>query len=719
MQKSNIKSLFYPKSIAIVGVSKDPTKLGSIILSNLVDSKYKGNIYPVNPKYDQIFQYKCYKKISEIPEEVDVVCIAIPAKYIKDVIIDANKNNAKNAVIISAGFKETGEKGQKLEKEIINEAQKNNMRILGPNCLGLISPFAGMNLSFAASTPTQGNVGFLSQSGAFCTAILDMSLEKEFGFSHFVSLGNKTDIDENDIIKFWLKEPKVKVMSAYIEEINDGQKLMRLMNNSKKNKPLIVFKPGKTQEAKKAIASHTGSLAGSIQTAQTAMKQTGIIEATEINHMFYLMMGFAWSHLPEGTRVAIVTNAGGPGIMATDEIIQSGLKLAKLSKTAKEKMKKYLPATASVNNPIDVIGDALAERYKAPIEVLLHEENVDAIIVILTPQLVTQIEDTAKLIINSAKLSSKPILPVFLGGKYVNYGLQRLYDNQIPGFKYIGDAVKVLKDMYFYKKFLDKKQKKDNKSFSNINKYLMKGKYQDQIEKLYNKAIKNNQVNALPEDLVEKIVKEVNIVLPSQIIAKSLKQAFKFAKDKFPVVAKATSEVIAHKTDDKALYLNIQSKQELEYAFNNLHNLLKNKFHQKNPEILIQEQIDSKLEFFIGANRDGDKYVYDPQNGSSGFGHLLAFGQGGIYTEIYKDIAYSLVPTNKFDILSSLQNTKVYEILKGARGQEKLPIDKIIQMILSVQKLVLLYPQIISIDINPMLLTSSKAVAVDVKLFIG
>ncbi len=710
-KKSDFESLFNPKSVAIVGVSKDPAKLGSIILTNLVNAGFKGDIYPVNPKYDELFGYKTYAKISEIPEQVDMVCIAIPVQFVKETIEDAGRKGVKTAIIITAGFKEIGKEGANLEKEIVELAKEKGIRILGPNCLGLMVPGVGLNVSFAASTPLFGDIAFLSQSGAFCTAILDMSLEKNVGFSHFLSMGNKADIDENEIIENWFSDEKVKVIGAYLEEIKDGQTLLEVVNLHGASKPIIIMKPGKTTEAKAAISSHTGSLAGSIQTFQTAMKQAGIIETNEINHMFNLMMGFSWSEIPKGKNVAVITNAGGPGIIATDSLIEHGLKMAVLSEESIKKIKEALPSTASVLNPIDVIGDALAERYKAPIDVLVDDPNVDAILVILTPQLVTQIEETSKLIINIARLATKPIFAVFLGGKYVANGLERMYDNKVPAFRYIDDAVEVLSEMYRYGQVLE--NQKEHKDRSSILVEFKKGKYRNELERFF----KVGETKNLPDDLAQKIASEVGISMPKQMVTRSLNQALDFAKNNYPVVIKATSKDISHKTDEKALYLGIEDAEELSANYNRLSNMLITKLNIENPEILIQQMLKGDEEVFVGANRDGGVDVY--RQNTPGFGHLLAFGKGGIFTEVYKDIGYSLVPATRFDISTSFKSTKVYEIVKGARGSDPLALEEIFKVIESVQRMVLLYPEIVSLDINPLLVTKDKAVAVDIKVFVG
>ncbi len=706
-----LESLFNPKSIAVVGVSNDPSKLGSVLFTNIIDSGFQGKLYPVNPKYNTLFNYKVYKRVSDIPSKVDLVCIAIPAPLVTDIIRDAGKKKIKAAIIITAGFGEIGGEGLALEKELKEVARKTGIKILGPNCLGMINPLKNINASFAASNALPGNIAFLSQSGAFCTAILDMSLEKRVGFSHMISLGNKIDINENELIEYWQEDQNVEVIGAYLEEIKKGQKLLSLVQKKRHTKPLIVFKPGETQEAKRAISSHTGSMAGSSQVFKTAVKQNGIIEVNEVNQMFHMMMAFSWTNIPRGNRVAVITNAGGPGIIATDEIVKSGLKMADISGKSKSAIQKFLPSTASIANPIDVIGDALAERYRAPIDILAQDDNVDAILVLLTPQLVTQIEETAKLIINSSKLTDKPILTVFLGGKYVLNGLQRLYDQKMPAFRYISDAVDVLSKMYEYSKYLEKKNNKYSNIRKNILKQAGKGKYRKELQKYL-----SPEETALPELMVVKLAQEVGIKLPRQIISTSVTQAVEFAEKIYPVVIKATTEAIPHKSDEKALYLNIASEKVLRERYVELTETVKRYSQSEKVEILVQEQVLSVEELLVGANRDGSMDVYEEH--TPGFGHLIIFGKGGIYTEIYQDFESVLVPASDVDIYQSFSKTKVAQIIHGARGQKPLAEKDVLDTIQAVQKMVLLYPEISSLDINPLLVSDASAVAVDLKVFV-
>lgn len=710
--------LFNPKSIAIVGVSEDPAKLGSVILSNLTEAKYKGEIYPVNPKYKELFGFKTYGKVSDIKDDVDCAVIVIPAGLVPEILEDCGKKKVKSVIVISAGFKEVGPVGEELEKRLADIARKYNIRIMGPNCLGQIVPKYKVNLSFAASHPLEGDVAFLSQSGAFCTAILDMSLDKNLGFSHFVSFGNKIDLNENDLVEDWLDDDNVKVIGGYLEEVDSGLDLVEIYKDSNARKPMIILKPGESTQAQAAMSSHTGSLAGSAEVFKTAMRQAGITIAKDVNQMFNLMMGFSWAKIPQGKRVAIITNAGGPGIIATDEIIKSGLEMAEISEDSIKAMRQLLPDNASLHNPIDVIGDALAERYKAPIDILMKDEGVDIVLVVLTPQLVTQIEDTAKLIVNSAKLANKPIYAVFLGGKYVNFGLQRLYDDRIPAFNDIDQAIDVIAAMQKYGDF--KHAVKKGKDLFNdlIDEKLEQGKYRDEVEKVYESS--KGEV-ALNEELTSKIATEVGLDLPEYLALKAspdtLGKFLEFGKKHYPVVLKTPADVIAHKTDKKAIYLNINSDKELESAYTELVSMIQKEMKIKAPSLILQEQITGAKEVLIGVKRDGGANVYTGRKG--GFGHLMTFGTGGIYTEIYKDVGFALVPSSREEILETLKTTKIYKIINGARGLAKLNEKAMLDAIEAIQKLVVYYPEISSIDLNPVLLNEKRAVCVDLKFFVG
>ena len=707
-----MEKIFNPSSIAIVGASEKTDKLGSVILKNVIRSGFSGKIYPINPNSTEILGLKTYKKVSDIKGKVDVVCIVVPSRYVLDVVKDCTKKKIEGLVVISAGFSEIGPEGKLLEQKVQIIANKHNIRVLGPNCLGFINKHNSLNLSFAADKPLKGNIGFFSQSGAFCTAMLDMSIPKNLGFSHFVSIGNKSDINELDLVEHFLEDKKVKVISAYLEDIVDGSLLIQKYEQSKYRKPLIILKAGQTEESKSAIESHTGAIAGSIDMFKTGTSQVGIIEAENTRQLFNYMMTFSWSKPMNGKKVAIVTNAGGPGIVATDSIIKGGLQMAKLSKSLQKKIQKFLPPESSSKNPVDIIGDAKAERYQYPIDILAKNDDIDAVLVLLTPQHVTQIEETAKIILNATQMYEKPIVPVFLGKKQTSVGTQIFYDNYIPVFTEIDDAVNSLKVLSDYTTRVENFSKREvNKKWKKIIS-KEKGKHFKEVEKYVKKTPR-----ILPDEITEKLALEMGFTLPRQIITKKMKDVVEFAKDKYPVVLKVGNEVIVHKTDLKGIYLNIQNEQELKKAYEQLSKNILKKLKKKTFTVVLQEQLTPKVEFFIGANRDGDSDVYKPD--IPGFGHLVVFGKGGIYTEIFEDFGYVLVPASKEDIKKSLEKTKVFQIISGARGQKPLNVEKVLDQIYKVQQLTLLYPQIISLDLNPLIITQEDTIAVDIKAFVG
>ncbi|MBD3329271.1 CoA-binding protein [Candidatus Dojkabacteria bacterium] len=706
-----IQAFFAPKSTAVIGVSDDPVKLGSVVFNNMIEAGYEGELYPVNPKYEKLYGYKAYPSIKDIPGDIDLACIVIPAKFVVDVMKECADKGVKAVIIITAGFKEIGEEGKKIEEEVVKIAQEADIRIMGPNCLGVIASGSNVNASFAASRPNAGNLAFMSQSGAFCTAMLDMSIPANLGFSHFVSFGNKADVDEIDLLKYWFEDEDVRVVGAYLEEVKYGRDFLNVVSNSKNKKPVIILKPGQSDEAKKAISSHTGSLAGSIQTFKTAIRQFGVIEAETIREMFNLMMMFSWSNMPKGDRIAVVTNAGGPGIIATDCVVANGMKLAEISDETHRALEEVLPDTASLHNPIDVIGDANAKRYNDSIEILASDPNIDSILVILTPQLVTQIEDTAKIIVNSAKKYNKPIIPVYIGDKYVSAAIQRFYDSKIPCFKDPADAIQSLRTLLDYVEHENNSDENSEKIRNRILSEAGQGKYTDEV-----KAQITGGEKALEDDLVAKMAEEVGLVLPKQKLCSSVADAVEFSKGLYPVVVKASNAAIAHKTDFKAIYLNVQDASELEEVYGKLEKTILENSDASEAEILVQEMIKFKESVFIGANRDGGADVYGEHN--PGFGHLLAVGQGGIYTEIYKDIGYALAPATDDEIKQAFNSTNVSKIVNGARGQDPLAIQEVYDAIMAVQKLLVLYPDIVSLDINPLVVSSDRAVAVDVKVFV-
>jgi acetyltransferase len=698
-------SILSPKSIAIVGVSQDSEKISSVILKNLINGGYNGKIYPVNPKYEELQGRKAYPDILAIPEDVDMVCIAIPYQFVEDVVDQCVEKKVKSVVIISAGFGEVGPEGAELEERITTKLKRENIRLIGPNCLGFINNKAKINLTFARENPGEGKIAFISQSGAFCTAILDMACEKRLGFSHVVSIGNKADIHENELMEMFVADNDIKAIALYLEEFSDGKEFVTLSQKAKK--PILLIAPGSSEKAQEAISSHTGSLASSFDTTIAAIKKGNMIYTENSDELFKLMKLIDLDIIPKGRGIGIVSNAGGPGIIAVDMIEKKDMEVAEIGEKTTQKLLKILPPEASIKNPVDILGDAKSDRYQGTITELLNEISVDSILVILTPQLITEIEATANVITELRKKTSKPIFSCFLGGKDIKAGIRILEEANAPWFTDIQEAIRLIS------KLAEFEENKELTKIVNSDDYFKKPKYKEEI----NEEIVPDRSNVIPDELGIKILEEFGIDTPKQQVVSSLEQGRDFASTIFPVAIKATSEDLAHKTDFKALYLDIRTISEFEERYQELKETVTKTTGNVAPKILIQEMIPGKLEFFIGANREGGIDIYEKEG--RGFGHLLAIGQGGIYTEVYKDIRHILVPENREKINAILSKTKVSEIIDGYRGKPPLPREKIIDLIMSIQKLLVSYPEIISMDINPVMVTEDRAVVVDAKFYVA
>lgn len=696
-----LDALFKPKSIAIVGISENPNKLGTVVFNNLVSAGYTKPIFLINPKYTELFGHKVFKSVAEIKEEIDLLVIAIPSEYVVEVVEEAAQRGTKAAIIISAGFKDQGEKGAQKEAELKALTQKYGIRILGPNCLGSISTDSNVNASFAALTPSKGSIAFFSQSGAVNTALLDISASKNLGFKHFVSVGNKNDINENGLLKEWLEDDEVKVIGGYLEDFFDGAEFVKLARKSKK--PIVVLHAGQSLAAQKAIESHTGSLASSHVVVKTALKQSGVILVESLEEMFSTLLLASRTKDILGKNIAIITNAGGPAILTSDILDKYGLNVTAFHKDTIDSLHKVLPTNAATHNPVDLIGDAQANRYKDSIEIVERDERVDALFVIMSPQQVTQIEETVKIITNACKTTQKPIIAILLGEKYINSGVERLNDAQVAVFNYIEEAVRAYKNLSDFFEY-----KSHAYSLPLMHAHLPK--YKKEVS-----SLSGFEVKALPEVLAKELVYEAGITLPKEFVVHTIHEAKRKAElISYPVVLKVTTETLSHKTEEEAVILNIQNEQALEIAFRKLMRLSVKLNGAE--ELLLQQYLYSDVELIIGATRDGDSKVYEEEG--RGFGHLILFGHGGIYTEIYKDIATTLVPAKKELLIRNLKSTDVYRILNGYRSDSKYNVDSVVDTLMRIQKLVLAYPEIKSIDINPAFPTKDACVCVDVKIFV-
>ncbi|MGB9677077.1 MAG: acetate--CoA ligase alpha subunit, partial [Candidatus Ratteibacteria bacterium] len=553
-----LKYFFRPKSVCLIGASTNSEKLGFKILKNLIDSGYKGKIFPVNPKADTILNLKCYKNVLEIPDSIDLSVIVIPSEFVCDVAEECGKKGVKTLIVISAGFKEMGEEGRKREERLKEIVKKYKMRLIGPNCLGIIDTKNKLNVSFAFEMPPEGNISFITQSGAFGTAVLDWAIKENVGLSKFISFGNKADVSEIDLIEELENDPDTNVILLYIEGVNEGRKFIDVGKRVSSKKPIIVVKAGKTKIGTKTVSSHTGSLSGSDVSFNAAIKQSGIIRADTVEQLFDYALIFSYQPLLKGERIGIITNAGGPSVMAVDMIEETGLKLAEFSNDTLEKLKSFLPPASNIYNPVDVLGDARADRYEKAIECVISDQGVDGIMVILTPQVITQIKETAESIVKMSKKYNKPVITCFMGGKRIEDGIKILKENRIPNYSFPERGIISFKRMFDYKKNIEEKLRGNFYKFK-----VQKDKVKEKIE-----YIRKQQINVIGDIEGREILSLYGINVINSFLSKNENECEKFLKENEGVyVMKLVSPDIIHKTEAGGIKLNIKTPEEGKKAF--------------------------------------------------------------------------------------------------------------------------------------------------------
>ena len=694
-----LEAIFRPRSVAIIGASSTPGKVGYVLANNLLKSGYSGEAYLVNIGGGEILGHQAYKSITDIPNEVELAVLAIPAKFVLQTVEECGQKSVKALIIISAGFKETGKEGAELEKKLVETAKKYDMVIQGPNCLGALNTHVPYDLSFASTLPKKGSIGFITQSGALGTAVLDWIIEEEIGFGSIISLGNKADLDEVDFIEAMAEMPEIKVILLYLESIERGRKFLELTERVVKNKPIIVVKGGTSSAGAKAAGSHTGALVGSFLAYQKAFDKAGIILTDSIEDLFNYAIAFTEQSLPDDEGIAIVTNAGGPGILSTDLIEKLGLEMAKLSDVTRRKLKDSLPEAAATGNPVDILGDALPERYSVAIENVLIDENVHALEVLLTPQAMTDSLSTAKFVYElSRKYKSKPVVSVFMGGGWVSDAVEYLKDHGVPCFNFPEKGIKTLNALYQYSRYL-KLPELEPPVYSDIDRA--------KVKQVFNAVKKDGRKVLFPHEAVA-VVEAYGINAPSSKLAKSPEEAVNHADEiGYPVVMKIVSPDIMHKTDIGGVELNLSNAQMVRIAFNEI--MRKSRKAQplaKIYGITVDKMVPRGREMIIGMSRD-------PQ-----FGPMVMFGLGGIYVNFLKDVAFRLAPLNEREAQQMMEETRSYTLLKGVRGQAPADIDSLREAILRIGHLVWDFPELKDLDINPMLVydEGKGSIALDVKM---
>jgi acetyltransferase len=693
-----LDAILAPKSVAVIGASTTPGKVGHDIFVNILKGGFTGTLYPVNPSARSISSVRAYASVKEVPDQLDLAIVILPPKPALQSIQDAVAQGVKGIVIVSAGFREVGPEGREIEDRIVSVCRKAGVRLIGPNCLGVINPLPGirLNASFSARMPKAGNISFISQSGALCTAVLDFAADRNFGFSKFISIGNKADVDELDLLRYLHQDPDTEVILLYIEELRRGPEFIQAVKEitcgDYRPKPVLVIKSGRTSAGAQAAASHTGSLSGTEGVYNAIFQQAGIIRVDSINELFDFATAFAYKNeselgklrrkVPAGNRVAIVTNAGGPGIVATDMTMFSGLELARFKDETIETLASHLPSTANLKNPVDVIGDATTERYENALGAVIRDEGVDGALVILTPQSMTDVLGTAEAIARIARKSFKPILCCFMGVIDVSPGVKYLQDHGIPVYKFPENAAKAFGALYRYSNWLNRQH---------LAQYQLKFD-RERAARIIQDCLARGKTRLGELDGIDILASYGFKVLPTRL-AKTADEAAAVAKDMgFPVVMKIVSDQILHKSDAGGVMIGLESAEEVKQAFDTI--VVRGRAYQKDAVIegvLVQQMAPSGTEVILGLNR----YPI--------FGPLLMFGIGGIFVEVFQDVTFRLAPIGRNEARRMVRQIKGYKLLQGFRGRPKGDIETIEKCLVGLSNLAMNHPEIVELDINPLL----------------
>ena len=682
-----IDAIFSPASIAVVGATNRSGSVGQAVMRNLIQGEFQGVIHPVHPTLKSIYGVKAYPRLADIPDPVDLVVVIVKPEAVPGILAAASDKGTSGAVIITAGFKETGGKGAELEAKIQAIAARHGIRLVGPNCLGVINTDSRvrMNASFARKMPRPGNIGFISQSGALCTSVLDYAEGRKIGFSKFVSFGNKADVNEIDLLRYLGEDAQTRVICMYLEDLTAGQEFIRVAAEISwtKGKPILAVKSGTSTEGARAAASHTGSLVGSDSAYDAIFLQSGIQRVEGINELFHYAMAFSRQPLPRGRRIAIVTNAGGPGIMATDAAVRQGLKMAGFSAATTETLKACLPPTANIHNPVDVIGDATHERYENALTAVMQDENVDGAIVLLTPQAMTDILETARIVPNVARQTDKPILCSFMGIVDVSEGVAHLEANGIPNYVFPEAASRTMAAMVRFGERL----RIGNRVMPRFD------SDRDRAAGMIRQRLAENPSCYLPEREAADLLACYGLpLLKSRVVASADAIDDVAGTIRFPVAMKIVSREIIHKVDAGGVRLNIGDVDQARQAFAEI---VANG-RRFNPDavidgVLMQEMAGKGVEVIIGCARDAK------------FGPIVMFGLGGTFVEALRDVTFRLAPMHIASAENMIRGIKTFNILKGVRGNPPSDLTAVRECLLRVSTLVAQHPEISELDINPLI----------------
>ncbi len=693
--------LFNPQTIAVIGASDNEGGVGNALMKNLISNSYKGIVYPVNPKRESVQSIKAYPSVRDIPDKIDLAIIATPAPTVPAIVEECGRAGVSGLVIISAGFGEIGKKGEEMSNEILDIAQNYDMRIVGPNCLGFIRPSLNLNASFANKMALPGRIAFISQSGALCASILDWSVKNNVGFSHFVSIGSAIDISFHDLIDYFGNDPNTDSILIYMESLRDARKFMSAARAISKQKPIVVLKVGRTKEGAQAAQSHTGSLAGNDSAYNAAFERAGVIRVDTAVGLFHVAKTLSMQKRPQGNRVAVVTNAGGPGVIATDYLVFKNANLAELEPKTIKKLDKFLPSAWSKANPVDILGDADPERYRQAVDICLNDNNSDAVLVILTPQAMTNPTEVAREIVSLQNKKGKTIMASWMGGDDVLAGRKVLEKGNIPIYRSPEDAIRTFAYIYQYSKNLE-----SLKETPATIPHAFKPKA-EKNKKIIDSVVKEDRL-VLTEEESKKFLSNYDIPTAKYGVASSSKEAGRLAsKIGFPVVMKILSPDIIHKTDIGGVKINIKSKKEAVDAYKEI---IKNtKKHNKKASIkgvFVEQMIKKRYELLIGCKKDKT------------FGPVIVFGMGGVAVEVFKDTKAGVPPLNMSLALKMIEDTKIYKLLKGYRNMPDVDITAIQFLLYKFAYLIADFPEIKELDINPFAVDENGGVILDAKIIL-
>ena len=701
----NLDKIFEPKSVAIIDASDEEGSVGYGIVRNFTQSGYTGKVYLVNIRKPEILGVKTYKSICDVPEPVDLAIIATPAKTVPDIVEQCGKAGVKGVIIVSAGFKETGAEGKALEDKILEYARKYGVRVIGPNCIGVIRPWNNLNATFVDKMPKPGHVAFLSQSGALGAAILDWAIHENVGFSSFVSVGSMVDVDFGDLIDYFGTDPKTKSILMYVEGITEARKFMSAARHFARTKPIVVVKSGRFSESAKAAASHTGSLSGEDDVYDAAFKRAGVVRVEEIEDLFNAAEVLSTQPLPKGPNLAIITNAGGPGVMATDALIARGGKLAKLSQKTIDALNAALPSYWSHGNPIDVLGDAGSDRYKIALEACLNDENVDGILVIFTEQATSKPLEVANCIVELVKNKSyqnKTLLTSFMGYGVVQEANNILNSNNIPTYSTPEHAVKTYMTMYQYQRNIELLYETPEE----LSVDAAPPKRPIMVI-LRNAALEGREL--LTEDEAKQLLRYYNFPVVPTAVANNVEEAVAYAQQMgYPVVLKILSPQIIHKTEVGGVLLDVSSEAEVRAGFEALiESATRYNPHAQIIGVTVQPMIKEEgYELIIGGKTDLI------------FGPVILFGMGGVGVELFRDYALGLPPLNTTLARRMMEETKVYKLLKGYRKRPQANLKLLEEILLQFSQLLVDFPQIKEVDINPLLINEKHAYVLDARIVV-